>query len=128
MNEFIAPSAQQHLAMTVVAILFLALVIMLVRRRVMREDFAILWLGIGGAILLVSLFPDLLAALAAVTGIVEVRSLVFLLGIFALLMIALYLTVVVTRQQQAIIRLTREVARLNERAHRENDSGGNEPV
>lgn len=118
---------------TVGASLMALLVILeLVRRRRLSEEYSLLWLATAVVMLVVGLWRDLLHSLAAAVGIFDPSNLLFLLAALFLLFMQLYLSTVITKltqenkeiaQQVALLRY--EVERLRaEQGHRKRENSG----
>ncbi len=91
---------------------FIAFIIILLRRHQLREKYAVLWLTIGLAILLLVLFPELLFWAAAVVGIRVPTNLLFAVTLLLLLGVCLHLAWEMSRSEDRIRRLSEEVALL----------------
>ena len=79
------------------AIIALLVVLELVRRRHLSEEYSLLWLGTALAMLLLGLWRDLLHQLAAAINIYDPTNLLFLLALLFLLFIQLWFSTVITR-------------------------------
>lgn len=94
------------------AALNVAVVVEAVRRRRMRESFALLWLGIGvGGVALAAARP-LVDRLARALGIAFGTSLVFAVVILALVYICLLLSIHISRLHDDVEALAEEIALL----------------
>ena len=102
----------------------LLLVLELVRRRRLREEYALLWLATGVALLLLSLSRPLLDELASLTGIYYPPSALFLVALLFVLAILMHFSIVITRLTQENRELARQIALL--RHEQERGSGGEE--
>lgn len=107
----------------------LALVLELVRRRRLREEYSLLWLLTAFVMLIFSAWRDLLHGLAELVGIAYPPNLLFLLAVLFVLLILLYFSTVITRltqenkemaQQLALLRY--EVERLQHPSDDEEDA------
>ena len=107
----------------------LALVLELVRRRRLREEYSLLWLLTAFVMLIFSAWRDLLHGLAELVGIAYPPNLLFLLAVLFVLLILLYFSTVITRltqenkemaQQLALLRY--EVERLRHPSDDEEDA------
>ncbi len=96
------------------SIIALLIVLELVRRRYLSEQYSLLWLGTAVVMLVVGAWRDLLHSLAALVNIHHPPNLLFLLAALFLLFIQLYFSTVITRlareskeaaQQIALLRL-----------------------
>ncbi|MDQ7024894.1 MAG: DUF2304 domain-containing protein [Anaerolineae bacterium] len=90
----------------------LILVLELVRRRQLREEYSLLWLGTAFVMLIVSAWRDLLHVLSARVGIVYPPNLLFLMAALFLLILLLYFSTVITRLTQENKEIAQEVALL----------------
>ncbi|MCY4527115.1 MAG: DUF2304 domain-containing protein [Anaerolineaceae bacterium] len=90
----------------------LLLVLELVRRRHLREEYALLWLATGAVLLLLSLSRPLLDTLAALTGIFYPPSALFLVALLFVLTILLHFSVILTRLTQQNRELAQQLALL----------------
>jgi hypothetical protein len=90
----------------------LILVLELVRRRRLREEYSLLWLAIAFVMLVVSLWRDLLHRLSAEVGIAYPPNLLFLLASLFTLILLLYFSTVITRLTQENKDIAQEVALL----------------
>ncbi len=92
------------------SLVFLFTVVDLMRRRVLMEQYSLLWLGMGVVILLLSIFPQWLNGVAVAVGIYYAPSLLFLIGFLFMLGTMLHLTVVLSRLTKRTVRLVQEIA------------------
>jgi len=103
--------------MTVVIGILLACVIIgvvmwLLIIRALREKYAVLWLAIGVLVLILGLFPGLLATVARWLGVALPSNLIFGLAILLLLGVALHLSWELSRAEDEIRRVAEETALL----------------
>ena len=114
------------------SILALLLVLELVRRRHLREEYALLWLLTGVVLLLLSLSRPLLDTLAELTGIFYPPSALFLVALLFVLTILLHFSIVLTRltqqnrelaQQLALLRHELEQLESVDERHQRDDQG-----
>ncbi|MGO0123380.1 DUF2304 domain-containing protein [Desulfothermobacter acidiphilus] len=89
-------------------------VLELVRRRWLRERYALLWLLTGGALMLFACKRSLVEALSRALGIYYPPSALFLLGFLLLLLLNLQYAIALSRQSERIVRLAQEVALLRQ--------------
>jgi hypothetical protein len=112
-------SAEESQAARVMAIFFslglTAIVLMLVRRRSLREEYTPIWLGVAAGLLLVSLRFDVLKAITRAIGAWTPSSTLFFLGEVFLLAICLNFAVRLSRASVQIKNLGQEVAILRAR-------------
>lgn len=84
-------------------------VLHLIRRRILREQYSLLWLFFGLVMLLLSINTQWLEWLADRVNIYYAPSLLFLVGITLCFLLILHLTVVVSKMTERIILLTQEM-------------------
>lgn len=93
-----------------IAGVIMLLVISLLRSRKLREKYAALWILVGLAILVLSLAPDLLGAVAGLLGIQVPSNLLFALAILLLLGVSLHLSLEISRLEDETRVLAENVA------------------
>ena len=96
----------------VAALLMVGFVVELLRRGILRERFAVLWLVVSAALVLVALFPQLLDAAADALGFALPSNLLFFVSILFLLLIAVQLSYEVSRLEARTRRLAEDLALL----------------
>ncbi len=94
------------------SLLILLLVMELVRRRRLREEYALAWLISGVILFVLSFSRPLLAFVAQVLGIHYPPSALFLVGFFLFLLVLLHFSAIISRQAGEIKDLVQEVALL----------------
>lgn len=92
------------------AVVILAIIITLLMRRHLREKYAVMWLLIGVAMLILALFPDLLGALAGALGVIVPSNLLFALAVALLIGVTLHLSWELSHAEEEIRRVAEEVA------------------
>lgn len=100
-------------AILLAVVLVIAVVTMLLRRQ-LREKYAVLWLIIGAAVLILGIFPQLLMWATVTLGFQLPANLLFTLAILLLLGVALHLSWELSQAEEEIRRLAEEVAILRE--------------
>lgn len=90
----------------------LAFVLELVRRRKLREEYSLLWLGTAIGILLLATSRPLLDTLATAIGIFYPPSALFLVAIVFMLLIMLHFSTVLTRLTQENKEIAQQMALL----------------
>jgi len=91
----------------------LALVLELVRRRKLTEEYSVLWVLCGVALLVFSIWRDGLHVAARALGIYYPPAVLILVLGFFVFIVSLSFSVVVSRQRQQIERLIEEVGLLS---------------
>lgn len=94
----------------VIAVGAFALVLFLVRRRMLKERFAITWLLVGAGMILFALARPLLDRLSDALGIQSGTTTVFLLAVLVILGIQLQLSVSLSRIEERLRDLAESVA------------------
>lgn len=92
------------------AILVLVIIVSLLLRRRLREKYAILWLIIGVALLVLAIFPQLLLGLSDLLGVIVPSNLIFALAIVLLVGVALHLSWELSLAEDEVRRVAEEVA------------------
>ena len=102
---------QIRLFIFVVGVLLGGTTLELVRRKVLRPEYALLWAAMSVITFLVALFPGVVALVGRLTGMDYQSTVIMMLFIFATLMFMNY-SVIVSGQSSRIIRLTQEISLL----------------
>ena len=111
------PTAARAIALASSAALA-AVVLWLVRRRSLREEYTPIWMGVSAALLLVSLRLDWIHALTRATGAWTPSSMIFFLGEVFLVAICLSYAVRLSRANVQIKNLAQDQALLRARVER----------
>lgn len=93
----------------------LAFVVAMLRRGILREKYAVLWLLVSFSLLVLAVAPRLLTWAAEALGIAIPSNLLFLITGVVLLLVSVQLSYEVSRLENRVRRLAEEVAILNER-------------
>ncbi|MFC5434565.1 DUF2304 domain-containing protein [Microbacterium suwonense] len=91
------------------AIMLVAVFAMLLTRR-LREKYAVLWIIIALAMLLLGLFPQLLLSMTSLLGVVLPANLLFAMAILLLLGVSLHLSWEQSQSEDEIRRAAEELA------------------
>ncbi|QMU97726.1 DUF2304 domain-containing protein [Microbacterium esteraromaticum] len=94
----------------VFAVVLLATVLALLLTRRLREKYAVLWIVIGLAILVLGVFPPLLMALTDLFGVVIPANLLFAMAIVLLLGVGLHLSWELSQAEDELRRAAEELA------------------
>ena len=95
-----------------VAVLAFAVVFELLRRRRLREKYAVLWVAVSGVTVVLAVVPSLLQRAAAALGIATPSNLLFLGSLLILFAVSLQLSAEVGRLEEQSRRLAEEVGAL----------------
>lgn len=99
-----------NLAAFLVALVIVALVVEMLRRKKLREKYAALWLLVGGATLILAAFPRLLNIVAELVGVQLPSNLLFAMSILLLLGVCLHLSWEISVVEDETRALAEEVA------------------
>lgn len=105
----------------IASILTFAFVFWLMRRGVLREKYAVLWLLLSGAALFFSIFPAALRWLSDMLGVETPANLLFFVTIVLLVLVAVQLSYELSRHEARIRRLAEEVALLDRELRAQRD-------
>ena len=107
----------------IAALITFVFVIDLLRRGVLREKYAVLWLFFSGAALLLAIFPAVLVWFTGMLGVAEPVNLLFFVTIVLLVLVSIQLSYELSRHEARIRRLAEEVALLQEEINRQRKDG-----
>ncbi len=96
----------------VAALLTFVFVFSLLRRGVLREKYAVLWLFVSGVALLLAIFPPALRWLADLIGVQTPANLLFFATVVLLVLVSVQLSYELSRHEARIRRLAEEAALL----------------
>ena len=94
----------------VVSLGFLLAVLELVRRRRLTEEYSFLWIGFALLLLVLSLWREILHAVARWLGVYYPPAVLLLALLLFVFVASLYFSVVISRQRRQIERLVEDVA------------------
>ncbi len=106
-------------------LIFLAFIARLIVKAKLREEYAIVWLLITVLLALFSFWRKGLDAVSKLFGVYEPANFVFTGFIFFILIYLLHLSIVNSKQQKSITKLTQELALLKEQFKQTNKSKTN---
>lgn len=99
-----------NIAAFLLALAIVGLVVEMLRRKKLREKYAIWWLVVGIATLVLAAFPQFLDYVAGVVGVQLPSNLLFILSILMLLGVCLHLSWEISVVEEQIRALAEEVA------------------
>ena len=107
------------------SILTFIFVFVLLRRGVLREKYAVLWLLVSGVAFLFAVIPGALRWVSDLLGIETPSNLLFFITVVLLVLVSVQLSYELSRHEMRIRRLVEEVALLNDdvRELRKRDDG-----
>ena len=116
-----------QLVAIVTSVLLLGVVLELVRRRKLTEEYSFIWLTCAFALLILSVWRDSLHLAARALGVYYPPALLLLVLILFVFVASLYFSIVVSRQRQQIERLMEEIALLDAEVRELRDGSGAVP-
>lgn len=111
---FEAMPMRQKIFALLLSIGILILIVELVRRRRLREEYSWLWMLTGCVMILLILWYDVLVALTHVIGAVLPTSTLFLFGLIFLMLISLHFSVKISALANQMKDLAQQIALLSE--------------
>lgn len=114
----------QRIVAGALSLLVMSLVVWLVTRRRLREEYAILWLGAGLLLIVTVVFSGIITWTAKLLQIEHPAYGLFVLALFVGLGLAIHFTVVLSKLTAQNWRLTQEVALLTTRLARDEETWG----
>ena len=102
---------QAQMLIGILAIIFFLFTIEFIRKRHLREEYAILWLSMSLAIALLSLWPGLVALFSRLTGLFYVSAVVVIIFIF-LISVLMHYSIVISRMKETNKELVQKYALL----------------
>lgn len=93
-----------------IVIIAICQIINMIRKKALELRYALVWLIVGGCILILTIFPRLMDWLAKLMGIASAVNMLFFLGFCFSLAIIFTLTVAISRMSVRIKNLTQELA------------------
>lgn len=100
------------------AVITFVFVFSLLRRGILREKYAVLWLFFSGAALFFAVFPGTLNWVAARIGVAAPVNLLFFVTVVLLVLVSVQLSYELSRHEARIRRLAEEVALLDQEVTR----------
>lgn len=105
------------------AFAFLLIVLELVRRQKLKEQYSLLWILFSVTLLIISFNVSIIEWIADQLGVKYAPAILFLFGLLFCFAFILHLTIVITKLTSHVLRLAQEVTILKERevSHGQND-------
>ena len=107
--------ASQKVFAVIASFLIMAIVVELVRRRKLREEYSWLWLVTGGVIILLVIWYDLLVFLTHLIGAVAPTTTLFIFGLLFFIVISLHYSIQISKMSYQIKEMAQQLALLKER-------------
>ena len=92
------------------SLLIMALVVELVRRRKLREEYSWLWLLTGAVIVALVLWYDLLVALTHLIGAIAPTTTLFIFGLLFVMVISLHYSIQISKLSHQVKELGQQLA------------------
>lgn len=102
-----------QMVVLVFALVVLLAILELIRRRELREKYAILWFLLGATMVNLAAFPELLEWAADRLGVIEPANLLFFVAVLVLFLVVVHLSWELSRLERKTRRLAEEVAILS---------------
>ncbi len=99
----------------VFAIVFEIFILNLVRRNKLDEKYSILWIILGIIILFVAIFPNSIVTIAGWFNVYYPPTLMLLFALMVLGVYIIHISIVITKQNKMIVKLTQELAIVKEK-------------
>ncbi len=97
------------------ALVVFLFVLEMLRRGILREKFAALWLLLSSVLLILAIFPQILGSVSSWLGIALPANLLFTLAAITLLLVCVQLSHEISRLESRTRRLAEEVALLRQK-------------
>jgi hypothetical protein len=108
-------STRAHIMLAILVAMAILVIIRLVRRRHLKAKYSLLWLTLGGFMVVIAAVPGLLDWTAARLGIYYQPTLLLLLGLALLLLIVMHFSYELSRMENRVRTLAEESAILRHR-------------
>jgi len=108
----------RRLVPMILAVIIVAATIEMIRRRRLREEYAILWLLASGVLLIFAVFPGLVVLLSHALK-VNYLTIIVMACFFFLAMIVMHFAVVISHQTEQIRQLAERIALMENELRRE---------
>lgn len=107
--------AKIQVIVIIINLLFLGYIARLIKRGKLREEYAIVWIVCTVVLIVFSVWRKGLDIMAKMFGVYEPANLVFTGFIFVILIYLLHLSIVNSKQQNSINKLTQEITLMKEK-------------
>lgn len=112
---------QQKIFAVVASTLIMLLVIELVRRRKLREEYSWLWLLTGGVVILLAVFYDLLVWITSLIGAIAPTTTLFIFGLIFLMLISLHYSIQISKLSHQVKEMAQLLAMLKDQVENRED-------
>lgn len=94
----------------VLSVIMLIVVLVLLRFYVLPEKYAVIWLLAAVVSIVLSVFPQILSAVASFFGVVQPINLLFVAGFFIVLLLLMQLSLELARTRDELRRIVQSIA------------------
>lgn len=115
-------SLHQKIFAIIASILLMVLVVELVRRRKLREEYSWLWLLTGALIILLVVWYELLVIITRFIGAIAPTTTLFIFGLLFMMLISLHYSIQISKLSREVKNMAQELSIL--RAQVENSKNG----
>ena len=112
---------RQKIFAILASILIMFIVLELVRRRKLREEYSWLWLLTGGVIILLVSWYDFLVLITRLIGAIAPTTTLFIFGLLFLMLISLYYSIQISKLSQQVREIAQQLAILREQVEGQKD-------
>jgi hypothetical protein len=112
---------QQKIFAILASIAIMALVIEMVRRRKLREEYSWLWMVTGALIILLVIFYDLLVFITHLIGAIAPTTTLFIFGLLFLMLISLYYSMQITKLSLQVKEMAQQLTLLKDEVENKKD-------
>lgn len=106
----------------IASFLIMAIVVELVRRRKLREEYSWLWLITGMVIILLVIWYDLLVFLTRLIGAIAPTTTLFIFGLLFLMIISLHYSIQISQLSQQVKEMAQQLTLLKGEVEGQGDS------
>ncbi len=103
---------RQKIFAIVASLLIMLVVVELVRRRKLREEYSWLWLLTGGSIILLVVWYDLLLFITRLIGAIAPTTTLFIFGLLFLMLISLYYSIQISKLSYQVKEMAQQLTLL----------------
>jgi hypothetical protein len=118
----------QKIFAVVASFLLMAVVVELVRRRKLREEYSWLWLLTGAVIVCLVIWYDLLVAVTHLIGAIAPTTTLFIFGLLFLMLISLHYSIQISKLSLQVKEMAQELALLRGGVEDRMDREGNDSI
>jgi len=114
---------RQKIFAIIACLLIVLLVVELVRRRKLREEYSWLWLLTGGSIILLVVWYDLLLFITHLIGAIAPTTTLFIFGLLFLMLISLHYSIQISKLSHQVKEMAQQLALIRAEVENQIESG-----